>query len=69
MPAGPFLLALASGTFPLAMIFAVVGAAGVHYPIAAMALSVGLPALLWPVVSLLLGRQKQPLRRKDAKKN
>jgi uncharacterized membrane protein YdjX (TVP38/TMEM64 family) len=68
MPAVPFLLALASGTIPLAMIFAVVGAAGVHYPVAAIALSAGLPALLWPVVSLLLGRQKQPLRRKDAKK-
>jgi uncharacterized membrane protein YdjX (TVP38/TMEM64 family) len=67
MPAVPFLLALASGTIPLAMIFAVVGAAGLHYPIAAMAVSAGLPALLWPVASLLVRRQKQLPRREDTK--
>jgi uncharacterized membrane protein YdjX (TVP38/TMEM64 family) len=68
MPAGPFLLALATGSLPLAMIFAMVGAVGLHYPVAAMALSAGLPALIWPVASFFVRRQKQPLRHKDAKK-
>jgi uncharacterized membrane protein YdjX (TVP38/TMEM64 family) len=57
MPAGRFLLALACGTIPPAMIFAAVGAAGTQHPILALALSAGLPAVLWPLASLLLKRK------------
>ena len=57
MPAGRFLLALACGTIPPAIIFAAVGAAGLHHPILALTLSAGLPALLWPLASLLIRRK------------
>ena len=57
MRAGRFLLALACGTIPAAVIFAAVGAAGSHHPILALVLSAGLPAMLWPLASLLLKRK------------
>jgi uncharacterized membrane protein YdjX (TVP38/TMEM64 family) len=56
MPAGRFLLALACGSIPAALIFSAIGAAGLQYPILALVLSAGVPAILWPVASFLLKR-------------
>jgi len=50
MPAPLFLLALACGSAPLALVFAAVGHAGVERPVLAIALSALVPPLLWLVV-------------------
>lgn len=50
MPPAPFFVALACGSAPLGFVFAVIGHAGVDYPVLAIALSAGLPPLLWLAV-------------------
>jgi uncharacterized membrane protein YdjX (TVP38/TMEM64 family) len=47
MPAGHFHLALACGSIPLGFTYAWVGHTGVAHPLAAIALSAGLPPLIW----------------------
>ena len=43
----PFFAALACGSAPLAFVFAAMGHAGADHPVLAIALSAGLPPLLW----------------------
>lgn len=50
MPALPFFTALACGSAPLGFVFAAIGHAGASYPVLAIALSAGLPPLLWLAV-------------------
>ena len=50
MPALPFFTALACGSAPLGFAFAAIGHAGVDHPVLAIALSGGLPPLLWLLV-------------------
>jgi uncharacterized membrane protein YdjX (TVP38/TMEM64 family) len=50
MPPLSFFIALVCGSAPLGFVFAVIGHAGVAYPIVAIALSAGLPPLLWLAV-------------------
>jgi uncharacterized membrane protein YdjX (TVP38/TMEM64 family) len=50
MPALSFFIALACGSAPLGFVFAAIGHAGVTYPALAIALSAGLPPLLWLAV-------------------
>jgi uncharacterized membrane protein YdjX (TVP38/TMEM64 family) len=47
MPPLAFFAALACGSAPLGFVFAMIGHAGVDYPVLAIALSAGLPPLLW----------------------
>jgi uncharacterized membrane protein YdjX (TVP38/TMEM64 family) len=47
MPPLPFFAALACGSAPLGFVFAMIGHAGVDFPVLAIALSAGLPPLLW----------------------
>ncbi|HSA79465.1 MAG TPA: VTT domain-containing protein [Geminicoccaceae bacterium] len=47
MPPWPFFTALACGSAPLGFVFAAIGHAGVDRPVLAVALSAGLPPLLW----------------------
>jgi uncharacterized membrane protein YdjX (TVP38/TMEM64 family) len=54
MRAGRFFAALICGSLPMGFVFAKLGAAGAHRPMAAMAISAGLPLLLWPVVRRML---------------
>jgi membrane protein DedA with SNARE-associated domain len=50
MPPFPLFIALACGSAPLGFVFAVIGHAGVDYPVLAVVLSAGLPPLLWLAV-------------------
>jgi uncharacterized membrane protein YdjX (TVP38/TMEM64 family) len=50
MPAMAFFTALACGSAPLGFVFAAIGHAGVSHPVVAIALSAGLPPLLWLAV-------------------
>jgi uncharacterized membrane protein YdjX (TVP38/TMEM64 family) len=50
MPALAFFTALACGSAPLGFVFAAIGHAGVTHPALAIALSAGLPPLLWLAV-------------------
>ena len=50
MPPGVFFAALACGSAPLGFGFAAIGHAGGDYPVLAIALSAGLPPLLWLAV-------------------
>jgi uncharacterized membrane protein YdjX (TVP38/TMEM64 family) len=50
MPALAFFTALACGSAPLGFVFAAIGYAGVTHPALAIALSAGLPPLLWLAV-------------------
>lgn len=50
MPPLPFFAALACGSAPLGFAFAMIGHAGVDHPVLAIALSAGLPPLLWLAV-------------------
>lgn len=50
MPALSFFTALACGSAPLGFVFAAIGHAGVTHPVLAIALSAGLPPLLWLAV-------------------
>ena len=50
MPPLAFFIALACGSAPLGFVFAAIGHAGVAYPMVAIALSAGLPPLLWLAV-------------------
>lgn len=50
MPPLSFFISLACGSAPLGFVFAVIGHAGVAYPILAIVLSAGLPPLLWLAV-------------------
>jgi uncharacterized membrane protein YdjX (TVP38/TMEM64 family) len=50
MPAVTFFTALACGSAPLGFVFAAIGHAGVTHPALAIALSAGLPPLLWLAV-------------------
>ena len=50
MPAWAFFTALACGSAPLGFVFAAIGHAGVTHPVLAIALSAGLPPLLWLAV-------------------
>jgi len=50
MPPRAFFAALACGSAPLGFVFAAIGHAGVDHPILAIALSAGLPPLLWLAV-------------------
>jgi uncharacterized membrane protein YdjX (TVP38/TMEM64 family) len=50
MPSLPFFIALACGSAPLGFVFAAIGHAGVSHPVLAIALSAGLPPLLWLAV-------------------
>jgi uncharacterized membrane protein YdjX (TVP38/TMEM64 family) len=50
MSALPFFVALACGSAPLGFVFAAIGHAGVDHPVLAIALSAGLPPLLWLLV-------------------
>jgi uncharacterized membrane protein YdjX (TVP38/TMEM64 family) len=50
MPPLSFFIALVCGSAPLGFVFAVIGHAGVAYPVVAIALSAGLPPLLWLAV-------------------
>jgi uncharacterized membrane protein YdjX (TVP38/TMEM64 family) len=50
MPAWTFFTALACGSAPLGFVFAAIGHAGVTHPALAIALSAGLPPLLWAAV-------------------
>jgi uncharacterized membrane protein YdjX (TVP38/TMEM64 family) len=50
MPPLPFFVALACGAAPLGFVFAAIGHAGIHQPVLALALSAGLPPLLWLAV-------------------
>jgi uncharacterized membrane protein YdjX (TVP38/TMEM64 family) len=47
MPPMPFFIALFCGSAPLGFVFAAIGHAGVDHPVLAIALSAGLPPLLW----------------------
>jgi uncharacterized membrane protein YdjX (TVP38/TMEM64 family) len=47
MPPVPFFAALLCGSAPLGFVFAAIGHAGVDHPVLAIALSAGLPPLLW----------------------
>ena len=47
MPPSAFFAALACGSAPLGFVFAAIGHAGADYPVLAIALSAGLPPLLW----------------------
>jgi uncharacterized membrane protein YdjX (TVP38/TMEM64 family) len=62
MPPLSFFIALACGSAPLGFAFAVIGHAGAAYPIMAIALSAGLPPLLWLAVQpYLRARRPTPL--------
>ncbi len=50
MPAWSFFSALACGSAPLGFVFAAIGHAGATHPVLAIALSAGLPPLLWLAV-------------------
>ena len=50
MPPLSFFAALACGSAPLGFVFAAIGHAGVSHPVLAIALSAGLPPLLWLAV-------------------
>ena len=50
MPPRAFFAALACGSAPLGFVFAAIGHAGADHPILAIALSAGLPPLLWLAV-------------------
>jgi membrane protein DedA with SNARE-associated domain len=50
MPPLPFFAALVCGSAPLGFGFAAIGHAGGDYPVLAIALSAGLPPLLWLAV-------------------
>ena len=50
MPRVRFFAALACGSAPLGFVFAAIGHAGVAHPVLAIALSAGLPPLLWLAV-------------------
>ena len=50
MPAWAFFTALACGSAPLGFVFAAIGHAGASHPVLAIALSAGLPPLLWLAV-------------------
>ncbi|MBG85710.1 MAG: DedA family protein [Verrucomicrobiales bacterium] len=50
MPPRLFFLALACGSVPLGFAYAAIGAAGIDRPALALALSAGLPPLLWWIV-------------------
>jgi uncharacterized membrane protein YdjX (TVP38/TMEM64 family) len=54
MPRAIFVGALICGSVPFAFVFAAVGAAGRTAPTIALALSVVLPALLWPIARRVL---------------
>jgi uncharacterized membrane protein YdjX (TVP38/TMEM64 family) len=49
MPARPFFVSLGCGSLPLGFVYAGIGAAGVERPGLALALSAGIPILLWLV--------------------
>lgn len=54
MPLAPFLVALLCGCLPMAFAFAAVGHVAVDRPGLCLALSAGLPLILWPLARLLL---------------
>ncbi|RMG18218.1 MAG: DedA family protein [Bacteroidetes bacterium] len=54
MPAPTFLLAMACGTLPLGFTFAYIGYTGIQHPALAIALSAGLPPLLWLIAQYYL---------------
>jgi uncharacterized membrane protein YdjX (TVP38/TMEM64 family) len=57
MPLSPFFLALACGSVPMAYAFAAIGALGVGHPTLALALSAGVPLLLWPLARAVVRRR------------
>jgi len=59
MPVRTFLVALASGSVPMAFTFAAVGHAGQENLALALALSALLPLVIWPVAQYLLMRKKK----------
>ena len=56
MPFGKFVAALCAGSIPMAFVFAWIGQAGEERPLLAIALSAGLPPLIWGVVRLIYRR-------------
>ncbi|MBJ06234.1 MAG: hypothetical protein CMO40_03825 [Verrucomicrobiaceae bacterium] len=59
MPCQRFVVALACGSLPLGFIFAAIGQWAHQYPGPALALSAGLPPLLWATVGPFLMRRQQ----------
>lgn len=57
MPLRTFTVALACGSIPVSLVFAAVGASGAEHPALALALSAGLPLLLWPVAQWFVRRR------------
>lgn len=57
MPFGKFVAALCAGSVPMAFVFAWIGHAGEEKPIFALALSAGLPPVIWAVVRLVYRRR------------
>lgn len=56
MPFGRFLAALCAGSVPMGFVFALIGAEGVVQPGLALALSAGLPPLIWGVFQMVMRR-------------
>ena len=59
MPTRTFLVALVSGSLPMAFTFAAVGHAGQERPALSLALSALLPLVVWPVAQYFLMRKKK----------
>ena len=59
MPFLPFCLALATGSVPMAFTFAVVGDLGTGSPTLTLALSAGLPLIIWPLAHFWLKRSRR----------
>ncbi len=58
MPLGIFSVALACGCIPMAFIYAAIGARGQENPVAALALSVIVPVILYGAVHLIVRRRE-----------
>ncbi len=61
MPWPPFVLALACGSFPMALTFASVGHAGVEHPLLAISLSAVVPPVLWLLIQRSLRKSMSSL--------
>lgn len=61
MPARYFHIALACGSLPLGFTYAWVGHTGVTHPLLALALSAGLPPLIWVIVRRALASRQSPV--------
>ncbi len=65
MPRRRFMLALACGCVPMALVFAAVGATGTERPGLAVGLSVGIPVILYAGTAVWLGRAGRARRTRD----